>query len=62
MIHCHKNNIIYRNLKPENIEFDIRDDIKIVDLTLAIVDLYLAKQMHEEERLPNGTYQLRKRR
>jgi len=31
----HKNNIIYRDLKPDNIGFDVRDDVKIFDLGLA---------------------------
>ena len=51
MMHFHKNNILYRDLKPENIGFDIRNDVKIFDLGLA-------KEIHEEERLPDGTYQL----
>jgi serine/threonine protein kinase len=51
MMHFHKNNIIYRDLKPENIGFDIRNDVKIFDLGLA-------KEIHEEERLPDGTYNL----
>lgn len=51
MMHFHKINIIYRDLKPENIGFDIRDDVKIFDLGLA-------KEIHEEDRLPDGTYKL----
>lgn len=31
----HKNNIIYRDLKPDNAGFDVRDDIKIFDFGLA---------------------------
>jgi len=49
MLHFHRNNIIYRDLKPENIGFDVRDDVKIFDLGLA-------KEMREEEMLPDGTW------
>jgi len=31
----HQNNIIYRDLKPDNIGFDVRDDVKIFDFGLA---------------------------
>jgi len=51
MMHFHRNNIIYRDLKPENIGFDVRDDVKIFDLGLA-------KEIHEEEMLPDGTFNL----
>lgn len=33
--YLHKNNIIYRDLKPDNIGFDIRGDVKIFDFGLA---------------------------
>lgn len=35
MCFLHENNIIYRDLKPDNIGFDIRDDVKIFDFGLA---------------------------
>lgn len=47
----HKKNIIYRDLKPDNIGFDIRDEPKIFDLGLA-------KQIHKSNELPDGTYKL----
>mmetsp|Transcript_36766 Transcript_36766/g.54014 ORF Transcript_36766/g.54014 Transcript_36766/m.54014 type:complete len:390 (-) Transcript_36766:127-1296(-) len=51
MLHLHKHNIIYRDLKPENIGFDVRDDVKIFDFGLA-------KELHPEDKLADGTYKL----
>jgi serine/threonine protein kinase len=48
-IHC--NSIIYRDLKPNNVGFDVRGDIKIFDFGLAVeFDPAKAKQ--------NGKYRL----
>lgn len=33
--HMHNNKIIYRDVKPDNIGFDVRDDVKIFDFGLA---------------------------
>ena len=51
MMHFHRNNIIYRDLKPGNIGFDVRDDVKIFDLGLV-------KEIQEEDMLPDGTFNL----
>lgn len=51
MSHFHHLNIIYRDIKPENIGFDVRGDVKIFDLGFA-------KEVHEDQRLSDGTYKL----
>lgn len=51
LLHMHNNNVIYRDLKPENVGFDVRDDVKIFDLGLA-------KEVLENDKLPDGTYKL----
>lgn len=33
--HLHENNIVYRDLKPDNIGFDVRTDVKVFDFGLA---------------------------
>ena len=33
--HLHKHSILYRDLKPANVGFDVRDDVKIFDFGLA---------------------------
>jgi serine/threonine protein kinase len=43
--------IIYRDLKPDNIGFDVRGDVKIFDLGLA-------KEIDPKKKLPDGTYNL----
>mmetsp|Transcript_24746 Transcript_24746/g.30442 ORF Transcript_24746/g.30442 Transcript_24746/m.30442 type:complete len:414 (-) Transcript_24746:106-1347(-) len=35
LLYLHNNNIVYRDLKPDNIGFDVRDDVKIFDFGLA---------------------------
>mmetsp|Transcript_15795 Transcript_15795/g.23114 ORF Transcript_15795/g.23114 Transcript_15795/m.23114 type:complete len:388 (-) Transcript_15795:145-1308(-) len=48
----HNNNVIYRDLKPDNIGFDIREDVKIFDFGLA-------REMQDCDRFQNtSTYKL----
>jgi len=49
--HMHSHSIIYRDLKPENVGFDVRNDVKVFDLGLA-------KELHSQDALPDGTYRL----
>lgn len=49
--YLHEKNIIYRDLKPENLGFDLRDDIKLFDLGLV-------KELHEADKMKDGTYKL----
>lgn len=49
--YLHGMSIIYRDLKPDNIGFDVRDDVKIFDFGLA-------KELKLEKRLEDGTYKL----
>lgn len=49
--YLHEKNIIYRDLKPENLGFDVRDDIKLFDLGLV-------KELHVEDKCKDGTYKL----
>jgi serine/threonine protein kinase len=51
MLHMHNLSVIYRDLKPENIGFDVRGDVKIFDLGLA-------KELHDEDKNPDNTYNL----
>jgi serine/threonine protein kinase len=43
--------VIYRDLKPDNIGFDVRGDVKIFDLGLA-------KEIDPKMKLADGTYNL----
>lgn len=47
----HENNIIYRDLKPDNIGFDIRGNVKIFDFGLAT-------EVNRSKSLEDGTYNL----
>lgn len=47
----HGKSIIYRDLKPENLGFDIRGDIKLFDLGLV-------KELHPSDRDKRGNYKL----
>lgn len=49
--HLHSLNILYRDLKPNNIGFDVRGDVKIFDFGLA-------KEVVAEERMEDGLYKL----
>lgn len=49
--YLHEKNIIYRDLKPENLGFDVRGDIKLFDLGLV-------KELHPEKRDPKGNWKL----
>lgn len=51
MEHLHKLSIIYRDIKPENLGFDVKGVIKLFDFGLA-------KELHESERFSSGTYKL----
>jgi serine/threonine protein kinase len=51
MAYFHQMNIIYRDLKPRNIGFDVRGDVKIFDLGFA-------KEVPIDEKLPDGTFKL----
>ena len=47
------NSIIYRDVKPDNIGFDVRGEIKVFDF-----DMGLAKELQDSERNKDGTYNL----
>ena len=49
--HLHSRKILYRDIKPENIGFDVRGDIKVFDFGLA-------KEVHENLSDGNGCYNL----
>lgn len=49
--YMHTKKVIYRDLKPDNIGFDVRDDIKIFDFGLA-------KELREELKTGDGLYHL----
>ena len=47
----HDMSIIYRDIKPDNIGFDVRGDVKIFDFGLA-------KELKAEDRSPDGTFKM----
>lgn len=49
--YLHSMNVIYRDLKPDNIGFDVRGDVKIFDFGLA-------KELNSTNKLDDDTYQL----
>ena len=49
--HLHDLNVIYRDMKPENIGFDVKNVVKVFDFGLA-------KELHSEDKLANDTYRL----
>ena len=51
LVHLHHMNILYRDLKPDNIGFDVRGDVKLFDFGLA-------KEIDQEKKLSDGTYNL----
>mmetsp|Transcript_6471 Transcript_6471/g.8403 ORF Transcript_6471/g.8403 Transcript_6471/m.8403 type:complete len:418 (-) Transcript_6471:113-1366(-) len=51
LVFLHSMNILYRDLKPDNIGFDVRGDVKIFDFGLA-------KEVEPERVQPDGTYRL----
>jgi len=49
--YLHGMSVIYRDLKPDNIGFDVRGDVKIFDFGLA-------KELDQRKKLDDGTYNL----
>jgi serine/threonine protein kinase len=49
--HLHSRNIIYRDIKPDNIGFDVRGDVKVFDFGLS-------KEIHESMAVGDGTFKL----
>lgn len=49
--YLHKQNVMYRDLKPDNIGFDVRGDVKLFDFGLA-------REIPNTGKLANDTYQL----
>jgi serine/threonine protein kinase len=49
--YLHEKNIVYRDIKPENLGFDVRDDVKLFDLGLV-------RELHVADRMKDGTYNL----
>lgn len=51
MEYIHSLNIIYRDMKPENLGFDVRGDVKLFDFGLA-------KKLHDNEKDKDGNFKL----
>ena len=51
MQYLHQHSICYRDLKPDNIGFDVHNSLKLFDFGLA-------KELKEHKKHPDGTYQL----
>lgn len=49
--YLHRNNIVYRDLKPDNIGFDVRGDVKLFDFGLA-------KELVSEDKMDGEVYSL----
>lgn len=49
--YLHSNRIVYRDLKPDNIGFDVRGDVKLFDFGLA-------KELTEDEQMEGDVYKL----
>mmetsp|Transcript_28296 Transcript_28296/g.60853 ORF Transcript_28296/g.60853 Transcript_28296/m.60853 type:complete len:387 (-) Transcript_28296:2054-3214(-) len=49
--YLHARSVIYRDLKPDNIGFDVRDDVKIFDFGLA-------KELRDDERNADGLFNM----
>lgn len=49
--YLHELNVIYRDLKPENVGFDVRGDVKLFDFGLA-------KELQSEDKDADGMYKL----
>jgi serine/threonine protein kinase len=49
--YLHQRKILYRDIKPENIGFDVRDDIKLFDFGLS-------KELKDDMKTENGLYNL----